>query len=134
MSLAIVTLQLPEPLYQRLLNTARATRRPVEEVTVHAVEVGRPPAWDHVPAEFQSDLADMDRLDDAALWRIAESPMSATADERYDDLLERNREGELTDAERIELQSLREAADRFTLRKAHAAAFLRWRGRRLPVP
>lgn len=134
MTLANVTLQLPEPLYRRLLNTAQATRRPVEEVIVHAVEVGSPPTWDDVPAEFQSDLADMDRLDDAALWQIAESRMSTTTDERYDALLEQNGEDGLTDSERIELQGLREAADRFMLRKAHAAALLRWRGRRLPVP
>lgn len=132
--MANVTLQLPEPLYRRLLNTAQATRRPVEEVIVHAVAVGSPPAWDDVPAEFQPDLADMDRLDDATLWRIAESQMSKATDDRYDELIDRNREGELTDAERIELQGLREAADRFMLQKAHAAALLRWRGRRLPVP
>lgn len=134
MTLANVTLQLPEPLYRRLLNTAQATRRPVEEVIVHAVEVGSPPAWEDVPAEFQADLAAMDRLDDAALWRIAGSRMSATTDDRYDELLERNREGELTDAERVELQRLREEADRFMLRKAHAAALLRWRGGRVPPP
>lgn len=134
MTLANVTLQLPEPLYRRLLNTAQATRRPIEEVIVHAVEVGSPPSWEDVPAEFQADLAAMDRLNDAALWQIAGGRMSTATDDRYDELLECNREGELADAERVELQRLREAADRFMLRKAHAAALLRWRGGRVPPP
>ncbi|MEW6496291.1 MAG: hypothetical protein AB1589_27780 [Cyanobacteriota bacterium] len=31
-----VTLQIPEPLYQRLVNTARATNRPLEEIMLYA--------------------------------------------------------------------------------------------------
>ncbi len=41
-----VTLQIPELLYQRLVNTARATNRPLEEVMLHALKVGSPPDWD----------------------------------------------------------------------------------------
>jgi hypothetical protein len=48
--------------------------------------------------------------------------------ERYNILLERNQEGTLTDAERAELTALRTEADCFMLRKAQAAALLRWRG------
>ena len=38
-----VTLQIPEILYRRLVNTARATQRPLEEVMLHALQVGSPP-------------------------------------------------------------------------------------------
>ncbi|WP_353932165.1 hypothetical protein WJM97_06150 [Okeanomitos corallinicola TIOX110] len=31
-----VTLQIPEIIYQRLVNTAHATQRPLEEVMLHA--------------------------------------------------------------------------------------------------
>lgn len=89
-----------------------------------------PPAWDDVPAEFQADLAAMDRLDDAALWQIARSRKSPAEMSRYDELLEQNQDGLLNDSEQLELQSLRQEADRFMLRKAHAAALLRWRGHR----
>lgn len=68
---APITLQLPERLYQRIVNTAQATQQPLEEVIIHALEVGSPPDWDDVPEEFQADLAALDRLDDAALWAIA---------------------------------------------------------------
>ncbi len=70
-----VTLQIPEPLYQRLVNTARATNRPLEEVMLYALKVGSPPDWDNVPDEFQVDLAALDRMEDEAFkrslfWRV----------------------------------------------------------------
>jgi len=37
------------------------------------VQIGSPPRWDDAPAEFQADLAALDRLDDKALWYIARS-------------------------------------------------------------
>ena len=59
-----VTLQIPEVLYQRLVDTARATGRSLEEITLHALEVGSPPGWDDIPEEFQVDIAALDKLDD----------------------------------------------------------------------
>jgi len=129
-----ITLQLPDRLYQRLINTAQATHRPLEAVIVHALEVGAPPDWDDVPAEFQADLAAVDRLDDATLWQIARSYKATDAMTRYDELLERNQEATLTDAERLELMTLRQEADRFMLCKAQAAVILRWRGHQVPSP
>jgi hypothetical protein len=129
-----VTLQLPEPLYQRLVNTARATNRPLEEVMLHALKVGSPPDWDNVPDEFQVDLAALDRMEDEALWKIAQSRKTVADMERYNMLLDRNQEGTLTDAERAELTALRTEADCFMLRKAQAAALLRWRGHHVPLP
>ncbi len=127
-----ITLQIPEPLYQRLVDTARATKRPLEEVTLHALNVGSPPDWTNVPDEFQVDLAALDRLEDEALWKIAQSHKSTTEMERYSLLLERNQEGMLTDTERAELTALRIESDRFMLLKAQAAALLHWRGYHIP--
>jgi hypothetical protein len=129
-----VTLHLPEPLYRRLANTARATQRSLEDVLLHAVRVGSPPAWEDVPPEFQSDLAQMDRLSDDDLWQIVRLQQSATEVARYDDLLTGNQAGPLTDTERVELHNLRTGAERLMLRKAHAAALLRWRGHAVPRP
>lgn len=44
-----VTLQIPETLYQRLVNTARATQGPIEEIMLRALQVGSPPSWDDIP-------------------------------------------------------------------------------------
>jgi hypothetical protein len=104
----------------------------LEEVIVHALEVGSPPDWDDVPAEFQTDLAALDRLDDATLWQIARSRKTEDPTTRYDELLERNQEGALTDAEWLDLMALRKEADRFMLCKAQAAIILRWRGHQVP--
>jgi hypothetical protein len=127
-----ITLQIPELLYQRLVDTARATNRPLEDVTLHALNVGSPPDWTNVPDEFQVDLAALDRLEDEALWKIAQSHKSAPEMERYSLLLDQNQEGMLTDAERAELTALRAESDRFMLLKAQAAALLHWRGYQIP--
>ncbi|MBV7334739.1 hypothetical protein KFU94_42170 [Chloroflexi bacterium TSY] len=132
MTVQTITLDIPEQIYQRLENTALAMRRSVEEVILHTLKVGSPPVWDDVPAEYQTELAMMDRLEDNALWQIARSYKQHDEMERYDDLLARNQDGLLSTDEQIELQSLRQEAELFMLRKAHAAALLTWRGHTVP--
>lgn len=132
MTATSVTLQLPEYLFVRLQHAAQAMRQPLDEVLVRAVEVGSPPIWDDVPAAFQTDLAALDKLDDESLWRIARSKQTGQDWTRYHALLESNAAGAISAEERAELTRLRTEADRFMLRKAHAAALLRWRGHQIP--
>jgi len=132
MTTRTVKLRLPESLYIRLQQAADATRRPLDDILLHAVQVGSPPMWDDAPAEFQGDLAALDRLDDETLWCIARSRKSDTEMERYQELLDKNANGTLAAEERDELVKLRIEYDRFMLRKAHAAALLRWRGHQVP--
>jgi hypothetical protein len=127
-----VTLQLPETLYVRLQQIAQATHRSFDEVVLRAIQVGTPPSWEDTPAAFQLDLAALERLDDEALWPIARGRQTAAEMARYQDLLEKNANDTISDAERAELTRLRTEADRFMLRKAHAAALLRWRGHSIP--
>jgi hypothetical protein len=51
---APITLQLPDRLYQRLVNTAQATQRSLESVVLHALSAGSPPDWDDIPDIFQT--------------------------------------------------------------------------------
>jgi hypothetical protein len=134
MSTATVTLALPDVLYQRLKGAALATKQPLEQVLLHALRLGSPPSWDDVPAEFQLDLAGLDKMDDDALWALAQSRREPADFARYDELLEKNAGGLLSPTEHDELERLREEADRFMLKKAHAAALLRWRGHRTVAP
>jgi len=127
-----IMLPLPEHLYLRFEQVAEANRQSVTDVLLHAVEIGSPPSWEDVPAEFQVDLAALDRLDDKALWQIARSQQPEADMERYEVLLHKNANDTLTAEERDELNRLRHEADRFMLRKAQAAALLRWRGHQLP--
>jgi hypothetical protein len=123
-----ITLQIPDPLYQRLVNTAQATHRPIEEVVFHSLKVGSPPIWDGVPEEFQTDLAVLDRLEDEALWKIAQARKTTSDMTRYEALLQQNQEHTLSATDRAELTDLRIEGDRFMLCKAQAAAILSWRG------
>jgi hypothetical protein len=129
-----VTLALPDELFQRLQGAATATKQPIEQVILRALDLGSPPAWNDAPPEFQVDLAKLDKMTDEALWAIARSRREQDEFVRYDELLEKNAEGALTPSEHDELVRLREEADRFMLRKAHAAALLRWRGHRVVSP
>jgi hypothetical protein len=129
---ATVTLQIPDLIYQRLVNTANATGRSLEEVILHALKVGSPPDWNNIPDEFKADLAALDRLEDEALWKIATARKMPEEMAEYNELLERNQNGNLTQAEQLELIERRSQADRFMLRKAQAAALLHWRGHHVP--
>lgn len=123
-----ITLTLPEIIYERLRQAALAMRLPLDDVLVHALQVGSPPSWEDAPAQFQPDLAALDRLGDDDLWRIMRSTQLNQNWSRHHELLEENANGTITPSGRAELERLRTEADRFVLRKAHAAALLRWRG------
>jgi hypothetical protein len=130
----VITLQVPDRLYQRLVNTAQATQRPLESVIMRVLEVGAPPDWEDIPAEFQADVAALDRLDDAGLWQISRGYKTAEEMTRYDELLDRNQAGMLSSAERLELAALRQENDRQMICKSQAAVILRWRGHQVFVP
>lgn len=132
MTVQNITLPLPEHLYLRFEQIAKATQQSMTDVLLHAVEVGSPPRWDDVPVEFQTELAALDRLDDKALWQIARSHQSDNEMDRYEALLYKNANDSLTSDEKVELTHFRQKADLLMLRKAHAAALLRWRGFQLP--
>ena len=76
MTVKNIVLPLPEDLYLRLEQTARATKQSLTDVLVRAVRTGSPPDWSQAPARFQADLAALDRLSDDALWRILRSQRS----------------------------------------------------------
>ena len=127
-----ITLSLPENLYLRLQRMAQATQQPFTDILLRAVEVGSPPSWEDAPAEFQTDLASLDRLNDEALWQIARSRRTDADMALYQTLLDKNANDTITDSEHAELAQLRNEADHFMLRKAHAATLLRWRGHKIP--
>ena len=127
-----VTLPLPEALLLRFQQMAKATRQPVTDLLVRAVEVGGPPNWEEAPARFQVDLAALDRLDDDTLWRVARSRRSEVEIGRLQELLDKHAGQQISPEEQAELTQYYEEADLLMLRKAHAAALLRWRGHAIP--
>jgi len=132
MTLHKITLNLPESIYIRLQQAALATKQSLDQVILRVVRMGSPPGWDDIPAEYQSDLAALERLDDTSLWRIARARQTKGDFTRYQDLLDKNRNGTISDLERNALNKLKAESDRFMIRKAHAAALLKWRGHQIP--
>jgi hypothetical protein len=110
------------------MNTAQATNCSLEEILLHVLQVGSPPSWDDIPAEFQADCIALDKLPNNILQKIAKSHKTEAEMSRYNELLEKNTNDHLTETEKIELFNLKTEFDRFMLVKAHAACLLRWRG------
>ena len=123
----------PDALYERLRNAAVGMRRPVEEVAARALSAGLPPDVDDAPASMRDSLRRMEQADDEALWQVWRSRAPESDAARHEALLAKNAERSLTPAERKDLASLRKRADQLMLRRAHAAALLRWRGRAVPL-
>ena len=128
-----VTLQLPEGIYERVLRTAEATQRSIEEVLVRTIEAGMPPTVDDLPLSYREEFLAMERLRDEELLEIAQSVMPAAQQRRYSALLRKNQQGTITENEGEQLTQLGAIARKLTLQKAHAYAILKWRGRSIPA-
>jgi len=134
MSVRIVTLKLPEHLYERLETQAQTATSSVDEIVVQALARSLPPLVEKdLPSALQAELEAMEHLSDEALWRIAESMMNRDKVALYDVLLERHQSGNLTSEGQEWLTRLREEAEALMLRKAHAYALLQSRGHQLPT-
>jgi hypothetical protein len=129
---ATITLEIPENLYQRFVKTAKATKRPLEEIMLQVLKVGSPPVLDDIPEQYRGELTDLDQLEDQNLWEIATNKKVSKDLEIYDILLTKNKESLLTKKEQLELSKLRQESEIFMLRKAHAMALLHWRGYKVP--
>ena len=75
MNAHLVTLTLPESLYQTAIRVAALTGKPLEAVLQSGIAHALSPL-DDVPLEEMSELAALALLDDAALWQVARSMMS----------------------------------------------------------
>ncbi|MGB3493008.1 MAG: hypothetical protein WBA57_09795 [Elainellaceae cyanobacterium] len=125
-----LALEIPDALYERLERIAGATQQPLNIVVLRALQMGSPPDIEDVPPEFQDALAELDSLDDNTLLAIATARQALEEFGRYEELLANSSR---TTAQQHELDELRFAADLLMLRKAHAAALLKWRGRGVPI-
>jgi hypothetical protein len=128
------TIAVPDELYERLQREAAAARVPIEDVATRALVTGLPPSLDDIPARYRTALRHLETLPDSDLWKVLREQFPAASAARQADLLERNSQGALSPAERAELRRLSDAANRLMLRRAHAAALLRWRGHTVPFP
>jgi hypothetical protein len=131
MSHPVLTLELPDDVYERLRRAAKGMNQPVEKALAHIVRAATP-SLERVPAEYRAELEALEDLGDDELWRIARSRPAPEKQRRLERLLGRNQRGELTDRERRALEELRSDGDRLMLRRSYAALLLKYRGHRVP--
>ncbi len=130
---SVLTLELPEDVYERVRRAAKGMNQPVEQALVSIVRAATP-SLEKVPAEYRAELEELEDLSDAELWRITRSCAAPAKQRRLERLLDKNRRAELTDRERQALEQLRSDGDRLMLRKSYAVLLLKYRGHRVPRP
>ncbi len=127
MTTQTVTLDLPEPLYQTLRLRAAQSQRTVEDELLEVLATAVPVA-DDLPAELSAAITPLATLNDADLWRAAQTQLPANVAARLEGLhLKRQREG-LTGHQEREAAALIRQYERAMLIRAQAAALLKQRG------
>jgi hypothetical protein len=121
------TLTVPEEVYRRVQQIARATVQPVEVVLLEYLQ-RLAEAVPVLAAEEEVELQALRYLSDDALWAMTREQMAAEAQARLQTLMDKNSKGEITPAEHRELARLVERGQQLMLRKSEAAAILFQRG------
>ena len=123
MSIASITIQIPQHLYQRLEEAATRLQKPVENLVVETLQAALPTV-DEIPASIQTEVASLEKMDNQALQKIAESEMGLEDQKKLEQLLELQNMRQLTDDEMNKLTTLRTEYGRVLLRKARSFALL----------
>jgi plasmid stability protein len=127
MAVQAVTVNLPDPLYERLARRASRTHRTVEAEIVDAVNTSLPDEPDELPADMAEAIAALHLLTDD-LWRAARQTLDAEKAADVEALhLKRQSEG-LSAPETQALATLMTEYTRVVLVRSRAAALLKQRG------
>src|SRR5580765_3664682 len=119
MTSQILTIEIGEPLYQRLKERAERTQRTVEAETLSLVAEGILDL-EQLEPELAAAVADLRFLDDAALWQAARMQMAPADAERLELLhLKRQSDGLSTD-EAAEARRLTGLYERIMVLRAEA--------------
>jgi hypothetical protein len=121
------TLTVPEDVYRRVAKIAQDTSQPIETVLLEHLRL-LADAAPILSTEEETELQVLQYLSDDALWTIAREQMIASAQNRMQELMDKNSSGEITTDEHEELTRLVERGQQLMLRKSEAAAVLTQRG------
>ncbi len=130
MSPPLLTLELPEDIYERIRRAAKGMKQPMEKALVNIVRAATP-SLEKVPPEFRAELEAMEDLGDEELWKISQCRPTPAKQRRLESLLEKNQRGALTDRERRALDWLCALGDRLMIQRSYASLLLKYRGHRL---
>jgi len=124
----MITVALPDALYERVWETAKAASRSIEEILTQFITLSLPPLEDDLPPDLRSELAGISLLSDTKLWEIAKETMNEERQIQLESLADLNKHRPLTDIEQSTLAQLMNEAERVMLRKAEAYRLLARRG------
>jgi len=123
-----IALTLPEPLYERVKETAEVVGRSLEQVLTQSIALSLPPLETDLPLALRSEMASLSLLGDGELWAIARDMMDEQQQTALQVLAEAQKHRSLTPSEQSELTQLMDRAERVMLRKAEAYRLLARRG------
>lgn len=123
-----VTLTLPDELYEQAKRWAIVTQRDLSETLTDALAIVLTPVY--TSPELEQPITN---LADDELLALTQLQMKPAQGERLGELLKKQREGLLTDAERSELLALAQIYEQFWLRQSEALAEAVRRGLRSPL-
>lgn len=123
-----ILLHLPDKLYRQASRLAELSNRDLPRVLTETLENAFFPL-----GPFAEALAPIEKLSDQELLQLTDLQMENSQGKRFSRLLACQNEGELSEAERLELAALLQVSQEGMLRKAQALAEAVRRGLRVPL-
>jgi plasmid stability protein len=127
MSVHPITLSLPKSIYNRLRKRAEKSRRSVEMELLDVVASAMP-ASEELPDMLAAAVADLELLEDDALWRAARTRLDSDQSAQMEALHFRRQNEGLSAIEEQTLSGLVFRYERSMLVRSQAAALLKKRG------
>jgi hypothetical protein len=127
-----ITLHLPESFLPPLERTMRATKQPLEQLLLTALQNALP-SLEGLPSDVVANLEALELLEDERLRAVLMETVPTQTQKQISGWLQKQQTTPLTEAEQKQLAMLQKQADLVMLRKARAAVLLRFRGHRLPT-
>lgn len=128
MSGHVVTLPLPDALYERARESAALAAISLEQALTQFIALSLPELEDDLPAEARLAVSALPLLSDVDLWQVAKSMMNEEKQERLESLIAQSKRRVLTATEQAALDNLMREAQHLMLRKAEAYRLLSRRG------
>ena len=119
-----ITVTLPDILYLRVQEAAKATAMTQEEVLAQSIALTLPELEADLPDEVRLEFRALSLASDAKLWEVARSQMESHRQQQLEQLAILQKERALTSSEQTVLARLLKETELLMLRKAEAFALL----------
>ncbi len=129
----LVTLRLPDSLFQKAQCMALNLSRSLEDVLLDAVATAFPPLAG-LPAELAEELAALAFLSDDDLWAVARTALPPDHYQKMDALLARKQQSALAATEQQQLDQLLSEYQALILKRGQAVVLLQRRGYDMSAP